>query len=90
MIFEASELGGSVLINGAGVMDAITYSRAGAKVWVYYFDFEAPGALDKFAPYDDVGLSHAGELPYNFGGFKQRAYEPWEPVVADFIDGKIG
>ena len=78
------------MFNGAGVMDAINYSRAGAKVWVYFFDFEAPGAMDKFAPLDDVGLSHGGELPYNFGGFKQRAYEPWEPRVSGFINGKIG
>ena len=78
------------MINSAGVTDAIKYSRAGANVWLYYFDFEAPAVSDKFAPYDDVGLSHAAELPFSFGGYKQRDFDAWEPKVADFINGKIG
>ena len=76
-----------MLISAACMMDAITYSRAGAAVHVYFFDFEAPS--NKFAFYDDRGLSHTAEVTYNFGAFKQRAYESWEPIVADFINGKI-
>ena len=64
----------------------MVYSNAGSKVSVYFFDFEAPA--DKFAEYDDYGLSHAGELPYNFGGFKNqgRTVLPWEQDVADKIN----
>ena len=64
----------------------MVYSNANSNVSVYFFDFEAP--LDKFNEYDDYGLSHAGELSYNFGGFKNRDREvlSWEQDVADKIN----
>ena len=37
----------------------------------------------------DVGLSHAGELPYNFGGYRQRSHQKWEHEVGDFINLKL-
>ena len=75
------------MINAAGVGDAAAYKKAGSNVYVYYFDFEGP--VDKFSYYDDVGLSHGGELPYNFGGYRQRTHQSWEHEVGDFINLKL-
>ena len=54
---------------------------------MYYFDFEAPA--DQYTGYDDVGLSHAGELPYNFGGYQQRDFAEWEQQVGKLINLKL-
>ena len=45
----ASELSGQLLIHTTGLSDAIAYKQAGANVFMYFFDFEAP--VDKFTPY---------------------------------------
>ena len=51
-------------------MDAIQYSKAGARVYLYGFDFDA--APERFAHRTEYGLSHAGELIYTFGSFRQN------------------
>ena len=76
-------------MQGLAYMDAIQYSKAGARVYLYGFDFDA--APERFAFRTEYGLSHAGELIYTFGSFRQdKSYRRnWDESLSSFFHGAL-